>query len=436
MNAAADACFVGIDLGTSGCRVVAIDANADICAEAREPLPPSRRSADGGSEQDPASWWHAVTSSLTRVIDETRGAIKAICVDGTSSTLLLCDAAGEPCTPALMYDDRRAAAEATALSHIVPGDSAAQGPTSALAKLLYLQRSPAAGHAAHALHQADWIAARLTGRYGFSDENNSLKLGYDPVARCWPTWMAAAGALPRLLPQVLPVGRVIGNVSALIATSFGLPADTRVVSGTTDGNAAALASAISLPGEAVTSLGSTLVLKLISTSPVTAKEFGIYSHRLGDVWLTGGASNSGGSVLRQYFTDEQLAQLSAQIDPLRDSGLDYYPLPTMGERFPVADPNKAPCLTPRPDDPARFLHGILEGIARIEAAGYRRLAELGAPYPTRVLSAGGGAVNDTWRRIRERLLGVPVARAPHDEAAYGSALLARKGLNDAAIPPF
>ena len=92
----------------------------------------------------------------------------------------------------------------------------------------------------------------------------------------------------------------------------------------------------------VTSLGSTLAIKLVSEVRVDDARFGVYSHRLDDTWLVGGASNTGGAVLRQLFTDDQLVALSEHIDPAMPSPLDYYPLPKKGERFPVSDPNMMP----------------------------------------------------------------------------------------------
>ena len=89
-------------------------------------------------------------------------------------------------------------------------------------------------------------------------------------------------------------------------------------------------------------MGSTLAIKLLSTSRVEDARFGVYSHRLDDKWLVGGASNTGGAVLREIFTDEELVKLSEHINPTEPSPLDYYPLKTAGERFPVADPNMAP----------------------------------------------------------------------------------------------
>ncbi|NTV96873.1 MAG: carbohydrate kinase, partial [Thiobacillus sp.] len=172
---------------------------------------------------------------------------------------------------------------------------------------------------------------------------------------------------------------------------------------------------------------STLVLKLVSSRRIDDARLGIYSHWFGDRWLAGGASNAGGAVLRAHFSDAELAELSARIDPSRDSGLDYYPLPGPGERFPVNDPDLPPRLEPRPAERAAFLHGLLEGLAGIEALGYRKLAELGAETPTQVISAGGGAANPVYSRIRERRLRLPVVAARQQEAAYGSALLARYG---------
>ena len=417
-------CFIGIDLGTSGCRGVAIDDRGVTLAQAATVLPPSRHPRPGASEQSPDDWWAAVARVLRELLTQKPGAVRALSVDGTSSTLLLCDADGVPCAPGLMYDDRRAVPQAQTIAQHAPADCAARGPGSALAKLLYLhEKHPHV--AAHAVHQADWISGRLAARHGISDENNVLKLGYDVVERHWPEWMTRLPLPLELLPEVLPVGSPVGPIAPAIAAAFGLPTDVLVVAGTTDSNAAALAAGIEAPGDAVTSLGSTLVLKIFAERPVFAADYGVYSHRLGDSWLIGGASNTGGRVLRQFFSDRQIKQLSARIDTERVLNLGYYPLPTPGERFPRNDPHLEPRLTPRPEDPAEFLQAMLEGIADVEATGYARLTALGAPTPRRVFTSGGGAANEAWQRIRARRLGLPVLRAVHTEAAYGTALLAR-----------
>ena len=101
-----------------------------------------------------------------------------------------------------------------------------------------------------------------------------------------------------------------------------------VVGGTTDSIAAFLAAGASEVGDAVSSLGSTLAIKLLSSIPVDDSSTGVYSHRLGDQWLVGGASNAGCAVLReQDFSADELAALSEEIDPTTEPPhTDYYPL--------------------------------------------------------------------------------------------------------------
>ncbi|HHP7232169.1 MAG TPA: FGGY-family carbohydrate kinase, partial [Xenococcaceae cyanobacterium] len=294
--------------------------------------------------------------------------------------------------------------------------------TSSLAKLLWWQQQPNFTQGVYFLHQADWLSFLLHGKLGISDYHNALKLGYDVAQLAYPSWLQTLDCR-RLLPQVLAPGTPIATITPQIRDRFLLPPDCTVYAGTTDSIAAFLASGATQPGEAVTSLGSTLVLKLLSQQPVNDSRFGIYSHRLGNLWLTGGASNTGGAVLRHFFTDPELSSLSAQIDPTIPSNLQYYPLLQPGDRFPINDPNLAPQLEPRPNNPITFLHGLLESIARIEALGYEKLQALGASQLIRVYTAGGGAKNSIWSQIRQRYLKVPVIKSFYSEAAYGTALL-------------
>ena len=425
-TALTDRHYLGVDVGTSGCRSCLIDADAQTLAEVRTPLAaPTRNGA--AVEQDAEIWWTALGENLDQLgRQHSLSAVAAMTLDGTSATLLCCDADGTPCGPALMYNDARATTQARHIAGIAPPDCAAHGPSASLAKLLWLLNTDSCNETGHCLHQADWLLGRLCGRFGFSDENNALKLGYDVIQRRWPDWLHTLNIPMHLLPDVVPAGQAVGRLAAPWCDRWGLSRDTRVLAGTTDSTASFIATG-ARPGEAVTSLGSTLVLKVMADQPVFAPDDGVYSHRLGDRWLVGGASNSGGAVLRQYFTDDDMARLSARLDIETPTGLDYYPLPATGERFPVNDPGLAPRLQPRPDDDVRFFQGILAGIAAIEHEGYRKLAALGAPWPTRIITTGGGASNESWRTMRARLNDIPVTAAAHQDAAYGTALLARKG---------
>jgi len=424
--------YLGIDIGTSGCRSCVIDANAAIKVQIRTTLPAPDRSGSA-VEQDPEIWWSALTANLDQLANEfPLTSIEAIALDGTSATLLCSDANGTPLSPALMYNDARAVKQAEQVAGAAPADTAARGVNASLAKLLWLLQQPACKTADHALHQADWLLGRLSGRFGVSDENNALKLGYDVVNSCWPAWLAELGLPPALLPDVVPAGYPLGTLTKDLRKRWDMSPHTRILCGTTDSTASFIATGAG-PGEAVTSLGSTLVLKILSGTPIFASGHGIYSHRLGDSWLVGGASNSGGAVLQQYFNDDEIARLSNLLSPDQPTGLDYYPLISAGERFPVNDPDLQPRLEPRPTNDAVFLQGILEGIAHIELQGYRKLIELGAPWPVTVITTGGGATNDAWSAMREQLLGIPVVAAEHQEAAYGAALLARQSHRTAEV---
>jgi sugar (pentulose or hexulose) kinase len=418
---------IGIDIGTSGARAVAMRPDFSIAARSAVPL-----DRFGQNSRDPAVWWSAVGAALTELLSGIdRAMVRAIAIDGTSGTLLPVDAAGRPLAEPLMYNDKVDDGDIlAAIAHEAPEASAAHGATSGLAKALRFQHLP--GIAA-VLHQADWIAGNFCGRFDVSDENNALKTGYDVEARRWPDWIAATGMQMDLLPCTVEPGDVTGALTAAAAGVFGLPGDVIVVAGTTDGCASFLATGATTAGDGVTALGSSLTIKVLSDRPISAPRYGIYSHRLGDAWLAGGASNSGGKVLAQHFPLARIIELSAAIDPTTQTGLDYYPLSTAGERFPIADPALPPRLTPRPADDADYLKAMFEGMAAIEALGYRRLAELGAPALTSVRSVGGGAANPAWTAIRRRKLGVDFLPTLSDEAAAGTARLALKGANKAGL---
>ncbi|MEZ2276573.1 MAG: FGGY-family carbohydrate kinase [Microcoleus sp.] len=477
--------YLGIDFGTTGVRSTAIDSSRNIHSESKYDFTHHEEPAS----ELPSRWENALWAVIEQIPLAIRRQIRAIALDGTSSTVMLCDTKGIPVDEPILYNDGRGVAVLDRLRAIAPAHHTVLNATSSLAKLLWwleckekdtaprecvqtfkpgdppqppltrggnslkvplipplggaggggdLGGSPVQTAPRFFLHQADWLAFLLHGRLGISDYHNALKLGYDVANLCYPNWLTegiagVSGSIAPILPQVVAPGTPIGPVTAEIGDRFGFPRDCIVCAGTTDSIAAFLASGVNSPGEAVTSLGSTLALKLLSYTRVDDATYGIYSHRFtspsqgragGVLWLVGGASNTGGAVLRHFFTDSELDNYSQQIDPHRPSFLDYYPLLKKGDRFPNNDPNLLPRLEPRPADAVEFLHGLLESIARIESRGYELLQQFGATPLTKVYSAGGGAKNQVWSEIRKRYLKVPVVTPVHTDAAYGSALLA------------
>ena len=402
---------LGIDLGTSGLRLALMDRSGTLLAERSANYP--------RCFEDPQGWREVVVALCAELPQKLRDRVAAVAVDGTSGTVLACAANGDPWGQALPYflacSEQASAAAVLAGSASAPAASA----SGSLARVLRLLEERGSGSLLMR-HQADWLSGWLLGDWRFGEEGNNLRLGWDLGRQCWQgviaeqPWSAA-------LPEVVRSGAVLGPLSQNARSALGLPAPCQVVAGSTDANAAVLA-ADPQPGDGVTVLGTTLVLKQFAAQPLAGP--GISCHRVAGRWLVGGASNAGAGVLRQFFSDALLIELSRQIDPRSSSGLALRPLPRPGERFPVDDPTLEPVLEPRPISDALYLQGLLEGLARIEAQGWAALQRLGAEPVQRVISLGGGARNPQWRMIRQRILGVPVVNRPQCSAALGMARLA------------
>jgi D-ribulokinase len=410
---------LGIDLGTSGVRAAALAADGTLLDMAAFSFP------DAAAGRSPTMWWAGVQFCLTELSARLPfNDIEGLAVDGTSGTVVALDASGEPVGDALMYNDPCPdLAIVESIASQAPDNSPARGATSALARAIYLSRQPGVSKV---VHQADWILLKLGLSAATSDENNALKTGYDLVNERWPDWLDACGMDIALLPVVKRAGAPLSDVGAT-ARLFGIPATCRYHAGTTDGCASFLATGASAIGDGVTALGSTLVIKLASANPIDAADYGIYSHRILNFWLAGGASNSGGAVIGSFFDAKQLKAMTPLLQPNQPTGLDYYPLAKPGERFPVNDPAYRPRLAPRPTDDVVFFQAILEGITAIEKSGYDRLAELGGPKLRSVRTVGGGAANPAWSRMRENALAVPLLTARSAEAAVGTASLVLAG---------
>ncbi|MQL95003.1 hypothetical protein Taro_027668 [Colocasia esculenta] len=306
----------------------------------KSPVAGSRQDENGTDWE--RSWMETLDSLLEDIPKNMCSRVASISIDGTSATTLIINGAtGQLLHRPLLYNESCSDA-LPSVRLIAPQNHTVCSGSSTLCKLISwwnsydLEKDNAA-----LLHQADWLLWLLHGKLGVTDYNNALKLGYDLEADAYPSWLRSQ-PFSQMLPSVQAPGTPIGLIKDDIRQRFGFQKNCIASTGTTDSIAAFLASRATIPGKAVTSLGSTLAVKLLSTHRVEDARFGIYSHRLDDMWLVGGASNTGGAVLRQMFKDKELEQLSKQINPMLPSTLDFYPLPAVGERFPVADPNMIP----------------------------------------------------------------------------------------------
>ncbi|SBO43487.1 FGGY-family carbohydrate kinase [Cyanobium sp. NIES-981] len=424
-------CALGLDLGTSGLRLVVVDAAGRPLDEQASPYP--------APFDDPLGWQRGFQHLCSRIPEALRQAVGAIAIDGTSGTLLLCrqdgtlleGRPGRALSYAQACPEQGAAAEA-----IAGGPPALVGPAASasgsLARALRLLESvPGPTDGLLLRHQADWLMGWLLGTWQWGEAGNNLRLGWHLERGQWCGQISAqpwSAALPRICASGTPLGPLAPGP----ARALGLPRQCQVVAGSTDANAGVLAANPS-PEDGITVLGTTLVLKQFSTMPVHGS--GISCHRVAGRWLVGGASNSGAGVLSRFYSPVQLEELSRQINPAQPTGLALRPLLGRGERFPVDDPGLEPVLEPRPVSDVLYLQALLEALADIELAGWRKLASLGIPPIRRVITLGGGARNPQWRRLREQRLGVPVLNRPGLSAALGMARLAASKLESSLATP-
>jgi len=451
----------GLDFGSSGVRLTVIDD------EARPVHTDSYRwQKKFATIQDPRFWLDGLDALLICIPSEIARGMENICISGTSaSVLVLTPESGKITRFARMYNynvlmESPKGQEALEIisdavdmitsesvdgakeesSTSKPLGHTVQSTTSSLAKLVTMHLETRLKPEEMVASQADYLSAYLrrsaTGEMQIiTDWNNALKFGFDTAKLRYPSWLISednqlkdciAAALP---PVVLAPGAKAGPVGNSPARRYGFPENCQVVAGTTDSIAAFIAAGGLSEGEgtAVSSLGTTLAIKMLSANPVEDLTRGVYSHRLSDYWLVGGASNVGcGALTENGLTDSaEIEKLCQNWDPEQDLELDYYPLVGVGERFPICDPLKEAVYTPTAKTKAEFVWGVLQGIARVEKEGYDVLKSLGASELKKVLSAGGGSVNLKWMQLRQRLLGVPVSRATNGEASFGAALLAR-----------
>ncbi len=433
---------LGIDVGTSGVKAIVLAEDGQIAARGAATLPEPQ--IDGKCrEQDARLWWKTAREAIGTACKElhTNGGspaqISSIAIDGTSGTIVPVDADTKPLRLGMMYNDGRSVEEAAALNQ--SGEDVLErlgyrfNASFSLAKILWLHRNePKIIKKTHCiLHQADYIAAKLTGGLCSSDESNALKSGYDILERRWPSYIEEAGINHKILPEVVPIGGKIGSVGKDAHEEFGLSPDCCLVGGMSDGTAACVASGAKKEGDGNTTLGTTIVWKIISSQLVCDPQGRLYSHRHpGGGFLPGGAGNSGGQGLRHMLStetndvDDLLQSLANQLKDETFSETVTYPLPSPGERFPFINPGFEAFTTVPPGNPLALYRSALEGIACIECWGYEMAESLGAEGGGDVWTTGKGAELDVWMQMRADILGRPVCRAENPESAYGTALVA------------
>ena len=404
---------LGIDLGTTGLRIAIINTQRKILYTCAQKYPTGLEIWE--------DWIYCFRKLIQEVPKDLKDKLVSCSIAGTSGTLLACTKNGDPIGKALPYflSFSEYSNEIDNLFLKECAGSSISGSVGRALKLLALY-----GNEIILRHQADWMSGWLLNNWEYGEEGNNIRMGWDISNNSWPTKFKNLDWL-KCLPKIISSGQIMGNICNKKANELNLPKSLKVIAGTTDSNAGVLATLAS-KNDGITILGSTIVIKKFVDKPLLGN--GVSNHKLLGKWLCGGASNAGAAILLDFFNLEYIEELSQQINPNNSTGIDLLPLSRKGERFPINDPDLQPKLEPRPVSDSLYLHAILEGLARIEARGWQKLHELGAEIPRQIITIGGGAKNTTWKKIREKEIGIPIRICKRPPAA-GVASIALNALS-------
>ena len=433
--------MVGLDIGTTGARALAVDDSGQVlaAASAEYPLYSPR---PGWTEQQPEDWWQAASKVLATVADAAPGQVASLGLTGQMHGAVFLDSEDSVIRPALLWNDQRTASQCAQITNrlgrdrlmAIAGNPALTGFQAP--KLLWLRETEPANYRriAHVLLPKDYIRLRLTGEFATDASDASGTLLLDLRERNWSAEILEALEVPReWLPAVYEGPEETGRLRADVSNELGLPADIPMAAGAGDNAAAAVGCGIVEVGLASSSIGTSGVLFAYTPQfmPDPSGRLHAFCHAVPDAYhLMGVTLSAGGSlrwwrhVLGERHSYDALIELAASA-PLGSEGLLFLPYLT-GERTPHSDPFARGAffgLTTR-HDVAHMTRAVLEGVVYSLDDCLEIMNGLGIGV-TRVRAIGGGARSSLWRQIQADVYGVPVQRTAVEEGpAYGAALLA------------
>jgi sugar (pentulose or hexulose) kinase len=432
--------FVGVDVGTTRTKAVAYDdTEGRTIAQASVDTPV--RQAEHGAVHEPLAMFDAVMSCLRGVSAECPREISAISVVSLAEEVVLVDPAGTPVLNAPVWYEPRGAGYVPDYLQ-VRGGAAAANPAFSLFTLRWLaEQAPAARtHATRFTDMASFALCRLAGRGDqlVMDHSHASRTGaflladraFDADALDW------AGNWTPLAPELVPSGQVIGTVTPELAAALGLGQDVQLVSGAHDHFAAAFASGVRRPGDAMLSVGTAeaqLVLTdTVPDAPGLSVDVGCfvddstyYVHRglaAGQLFANWRALlHAGGELRDAWFTPA----------PSRDRAAGI-PLCTIDPELATASFDRLPLDV----DTDGVLRCLSEGLAMCARDALVLLERASGTSVRQLTVAGPAALHDGWQRLRAAILQreMRIVTTP-EPSALGAAVLAQRAITGTADVP-
>ena len=441
--------YLGIDLGTSGVKVIILNGTGELQAQASSPLSVSRPKPLW-SEQDPNHWWQATNNAMSQLKSQHGNVLSQVVAIGLSGQMhgaTLLDKHNQIIRPAILWNDGRCSAECRELerrepeSRDITGNIAMPGFTAP--KLVWLKKYEADNFAkiAKVLLPKDYLRLLMTGEFASDMSDSAGTLWLDVKKRCWSAKMLAATDMREdQMPKLYEGTQVTGHLLADVAESWGL-GQVPVVAGGGDNAAGAAGIGVIKPNEAFLSLGTSGVYFVANAKfqPNPQGSVHAFCHCIPDTWHQMSVILSAASCL-SWVTEltgaKDEAQLLAEVAELDFSSpcqVTFLPY-LSGERTPHNNPNAKGVFfgLGLSTDRAELARAVLEGVAFAFADGQAALKEAGTVIE-QVSVIGGGARSALWGKILASILNAPLTYRDGGEVgpAYGAARLAQIGTSKA-----
>lgn len=440
------AVLLGIDLGTSGVKVLAIDESGQTLAAKSETYPLIQPKA-GWSEQSPDDWWGGVVRAIRKLIADpalSSASIEALAISGQMHGSVFLDESGEVIRRPLLWNDTRTFPQCRWITETVGeksllelvGNPALEGFT--LPKLIWLRdQEPENYRRLRTMFlPKDYILYRLTGRRCTEVSDAAGTLLFDVKNRCWSKELLdRLGLDAAILPEVLESIDVVGNLSPEAARETGLPIHSKVIAGGADNACGAVGNGIVKEGIVLASIGSSGVV-LAHTNAMHHDSRGrihSFNHASPHRWYLMGVMLSAGlsmSWLKNDLlkTDYDTINREAGRVPAGAEGLLFLPY-LSGERTPHRNPKARGAFFGLSGihKPGHFMRAVFEGVSFGLKDSLELIKELGVT-PRQIRVTGGGAKSELWRQILADMFVTDVYTMQSDEGpAFGAALLAGVG---------
>lgn len=447
--------LLGIDSGTSGCKVTVFNFNGQVKATATG-IYHTDYPKPGYAEQDAAEWWKVICEQI-QGITQQQGIrpeeIMAIGVDGISWICLPVDKKGQPLCKAMIWLDRRAEKQAAWMKKTMgeelltnlsgnPVDSAYIVP-----KMLWLQENEPEifNQAAKFLQSNSYIVYQLTGEYS-QDYSQGYGFHFFDISKgSWNEIVAEKmGISLDLIPPLVSCQRVVGAVTPQAAAESGLIAGIPVVAGGLDAACCALGAGVVKPGQTQEQGGQAGGMSILLDKPLIHPRLILGYHVVPDLWLLQGGTVGGGGTLKWFKQElghyEQQLSLSAKKSPFEimseeaagikpgSDGLVFLPY-MAGERSPIWDSNARGVLFGLSYDKTRahLIRAMMEGVG-FSLQHNLKTAETVNAWADELISVGGSANSKAWTQIKADITGKPIHVPFSDHATtLGAALLAGVG---------